>query len=518
MGESGTEYPRNRRISLRAWVFVVLISVASTAGYLLVRSGSSYALADFPGVCGRLQAAGLQLLPQDWFCWSQTWSWRMSADAASLLLGLGYVIPCAILARTGRRLTAFLPMLAGLILGGAGDLVGIQLMPDHGTLAKLVVPIALAAPIAAIALTVRPRRAPSPRPDLQLAIFAALICGAATWAVVVVADWVFARHFGAAGGSSQIWAAATPMVVFGFMLGPDRRWWPWSFAPIALLLSAGPSLAMFSGPARLVSWSQFGLAAPLAVIGIAWSAWRPLVDRMSARVERAEGEETAPGPAAGSGVKTRRTRIRPVVVLDALGAGLLAVAIVVFGADPLPAEQSAALPTYVGLRVAAADVRTKMDLRMAIAALDTFAAGHGDYTGFDAEAGAALEPSLAWQNGSSASEFPGAIPELTMAIVSDTAARVRIAALSEGGGAFCMQRTPDGVTFGRSTRTAGAGGRIRLLRRAIENCGATPWSVSAVRVPDTSGMCDGLDYYGGYVTCRMVQASVATTLRQTKPD
>jgi hypothetical protein len=444
----------------------------------------------------------------------------MSADAASLLLGLGYVIPCAILARTGRRLTAFLPLLAGLILGGAGDLVGIQLMPDHGTLAKLVVPIALAAPIVAIALAVRPRRAPSPRPDLQLAIFAALICGAATWAVVVVADWVFARHFGAAGGSSQIWAAATPMVVFGFMLGPDRRWWPWSFAPIALLLSGGPSSAMLSGPARLVSSSQFGLAAPLAVIGIAWSAWRPLVDRMTAGVERAEGEEmSAPGEAAGSGSKTRWTRIRPVVVLDALGAGLLAVAIVVFGADPLPAEQSAALPTYVGLRVAAADVRTKLDLRLAIAALDSFTAGHGDYTGFDAEAGAALEPSLAWQNGSRAFGFPGAIPELTMAIVSDTAARVRIAALSEGGGAFCLQRTPDGVTFGRSTRTAGAGRpRIRLLRQAIENCGATPWSASAVRISDSTHMCDGLDYYGGYVTCRMVQASVATTLRRTKPD
>ena len=106
-----------------------------------------------------------------------------------------------------------------------------------------------------------------------------------------------------------------------------------------------------------------------------------------------------------------------------------------------------------------------------------------------------------------------------MAIVSDSAARIRIAALSEGGGAFCIERTPDGVAYGRSDPRAGAvGPRARLLKEAVANCGRTPWTASAVRVPDTSDMCEGLDFYGGYVTCRMVQASVATTELQTKLD
>jgi hypothetical protein len=509
----------NDRISLRARLFVVLVCIASATFYLLVRTDSLDALAQFPGVCGRLQAAGLQLRSQDWFCGSETLLWRVSSSAAALLLGIGYVLPCAILASTGRRLTASLPLLVGLALGSAGDLIGLPLMPDQGTLAKLLSLVLLIAPIVAIASFFRRQPRASAHPFAQLGIVSALICAAATWAVVASTTWMFSLHFGLSGGTISPWKPALAIGVFGFLLGFDRRWWPWSLAPVALLLSAGPSLSLLAGPEGLVNWSQFGLAVPLALVGLIWCAWAPLVNWLSVKVERAEGvERVVSGVTTTPDRSPRRMRLRPVVVLNALGAGFLAVSVVVFASDPLPAARSAALPTYLGLRVAASDIRTKMDLRMAIAALDIYAARHGDYSGFDAKEGAALDPSLDWRDGLGLGSS-GAIPELTMAIVSDSAARVRIAALSEGGEAFCIERVPDGITYGRSDPHVGpVGPRTRLLKEAVANCGTIPWTASAVRVPDTSDMCQGLDFYGGYVTCRMVQASVATTLRQTKLD
>jgi hypothetical protein len=52
---------------------------------------------------------------------------------------------------------------------------------------------------------------------------------------------------------------------------------------------------------------------------------------------------------------------------------------------------------------------------------------------------------------------------------------------------------------------------------ALWACGSTPWSDTAVRMPDTASMCDGVDPSGGYLICRMVQVLITDTMRRTKP-
>ena len=190
-----------------------------------------------------------------------------------------------------------------------------------------------------------------------------------------------------------------------------------------------------------------------------------------------------------------------------------------FRADPLPVQVGTSLPTYLGERVQAQDVRTKLDLRQALAAMDGFAATNGTYRGFDATAGRALDPSLAWSDGHLASNGSEPVRALTMSVESATGGTARIAALSESGTAFCIERTGDG-----SIRYGGGGGEtegephLAAFELAVALCGSTPWSQAAVRMPDTTRMCDGLDRSGGYLICRMVQVLIAETMRRTKPS
>ncbi len=58
-----------------------------------------------------------------------------------------------------------------------------------------------------------------------------------------------------------------------------------------------------------------------------------------------------------------------------------------------------ALPTFLGARVRAQDRAAQSDLRNAIAAAKTFYTDGDTYTGFDASAGTAIEPSLNWVDG-----------------------------------------------------------------------------------------------------------------------
>ena len=100
-----------------------------------------------------------------------------------------------------------------------------------------------------------------------------------------------------------------------------------------------------------------------------------------------------------------------------------------------------------------------------------------------------------------------------MSIEDATERTARIAALSESGTAFCIERTGDGsIRYG----SAGGEGDLSAFERAIVDCGSTPWSDTAVRMPDTASMCDGVDT-SGYLICRMVQVLITDTMQRSTP-
>jgi len=193
---------------------------------------------------------------------------------------------------------------------------------------------------------------------------------------------------------------------------------------------------------------------------------------------------------------------------------MLVVSLVMFRADPLPFQEGMSLPTYLGERIQAQDVRTKLDLRQAIAAMDAFAATNGTYRGFDAKAARQADPSLDWSDGHLSSGGSGPAPALTMSIEGPTGRRARVATLSASGAAFCMERRGDGsIRYGSALATGRGGSGV--FARAIAHCGSTPWSNAAVRMLDTSIMCDEVDA-SSYLICRMVQVLITDTMRQMK--
>ena len=105
-----------------------------------------------------------------------------------------------------------------------------------------------------------------------------------------------------------------------------------------------------------------------------------------------------------------------------------------------------ALPTFLGARVRAQDRAAQSDLRNGIAAAKTFYPDGDTYTGFDASAGIAIEPSLNWVN--------GVVTNNGDVDVDDSATpgnQVILQTESASGHAFCLadDATGPGTVFGR---------------------------------------------------------------------
>lgn len=539
--------------SPRAWPRRALIGLAFVvpAGvYIAVRFGAAtpFAVA-FTGACQRLQQSGLPITSKDWFCNPVPWTEHAAYLGVNFLVWLMFVIPCSILAVTGRRFTALLPMLVAPFFTFVGfDIFHVQwwgtaYWPAHQDLAIALNLACLILPVAAVSLANRGRRPRSGGDPWMTSVFVSTaLLVAPTIGVVRVARMLFAQHFAQIGGAvtwKQLAPGVVSMAVFGALLGPNRKWWPWSVAPVAVLLSLGPVGALLWGPQRFQIWSQFGAAVPLAALGLLWAAWWPLAmgitrktrrTRPATNLERTlavpletEDEEAAPlysPPARGRGV-------RPGVVLNSVAISLLAISLIMFRADPMLVQINTPFPTFLGPRANWQDVRTRLDLLQAMSAMDAYAATHGGYRGFNAAAGVKSDPSLAWAN---LGDLPRghSVPWLTM-FVATHGTRARIGAVSGSGAAFCIGRAGSHLplTYGSASATRGAGGWASsvpsvhartLLGRALAACGQAPWTSHLVTALPINSLCDGVDEHdGGYIECRMIQALGVQIMSSTKP-
>lgn len=497
---------------------IAIASVVSAAVFVWIRAGTNMPT-QFQGVCERLRAAGLAIVPQDVFCQPVSWTSRAAYLAASLLIAVGFVLPCLILAQSGGRLTSFLPLLVAPTVGYPQGLMfsarwwGSTTWPHGGMESTAVTMLVLAAPVGAAVYAKRRSRIPRAHPSLIPGIVAALACGAGVVGAVFVAQGILARHFGGPGGQFGIDGIVPPAIaiaVFGALLGPDRRWWPWSLVPTALFLSAGPSSALIVGPERLLDWSNFGIVVPLFAAGLVGSAWRPLATRLASVMPGEDAAGKAPSTLPGGSAGASAVRLRPAVVLNGFAAGLLAVSLIAFRGDQSAVRSATSMPTYLGARISVEDLRTKLDLRHAIAAMDTYRSANGTYEGFDAASASVADPSIAWTDGlprqGSDSEHQGPV-----GIVSADRDEARVVALSASGAAFCLQRVGGGLSYGRGMRDGLGNGIQAATAQAVAACGSTPWSASAIRRFPYATMCVGVEP-DQYVLCRVVQVLMTRTM------
>jgi hypothetical protein len=508
----------------RTWLLVAIIALGAAAIYAGVRMGDPVGAPGFRGTCERLARAGVTMGPQDRLCGGDASRERMLFLLASVAAGVGLAWPPVVLAATGRRLTAFLPLLP--VAGGVTVSVATVSLWNgpprisDGLAAATIDLVLVATPAAAVAYAMR--RRPRPRgPELGWlgCLISAGVCAAAAAAILVAVPVVQAWHYGYSdplnGDLSTLVPAALVMGIFGALLGSERPWWPWSLVPAALFLSLGPSVALLStsGYPGVSIWSPFGAVVPLFLVGIAATWWRPMSVAVSRWLERSEAsdfddlpeparEEAPPGPDA-------RRPFRPAVIPHAVAAGVLAVSVVIFVGDPYPIALAEALPTYAGLRTAAQDLRLKMDLRRAMTAVDLDEQGNAGP--FDAAAGELAVPALAWAPPPMSDRKIQAFPDLTMAVTASPHGSERIAAFSESGRAYCIQRSASGtLTYGWGDRPKTglpAGG---AWHEAVASCGDRPWTSATLAPLPIEEMCDGVSV--GYLICRTVQGMVAETL------
>lgn len=506
MATVAASLPRARSVKLGPALVVAALCLASAALYAWMRAPVAGALhAPFAHWCGDL------LLPRDWHCRLTETDFLLTYAGGSLLIGLGLAVPGVVLAASGRRLSAVLPVVlaaaaAWVIVvldgrGGSNQLFGIaetfvssgretsfwHLHTGAAILADLVL---VSVPALAVAFVLRPPRRPRPADLPRHAAWASTIAIGAAIAAIRFA-WPDLQHERFLSAPlDDVAISMGLMALFGSMLGTDRRWWPWALVPAAVLLSLGPATAVMSIPTTYTAFTWFADALPLAVVGFVASLWRPLATRFARR--RAEPARSTPG--------TARHRVRPVVALNALAGAVLLVAVLAARMDPLPFQISAVLPTYLGVRELAQDVRTKTNLSEAVAAMEAYRTEHGTYLRFDASVGETTVPELAWSDGPTGEE-------LVVRITEASRTTAQVVARSGSRSVFCAQTLGAGITYGEA-----GGGQVGLARAA---CGSTPLTSNALRMLDVEGLCVGVD--DAIVLCRSVQRLIRETLATPAP-
>ena len=508
MATIASSVPRVRSTRIHPVLLVACLCLASAAlyGWMRLPLGNAQ-FESFRGWCTRFEMA-----PRDWPCAIGHTHIVVSLVDSSLLTGLALAIPGVLLAASGRRLTSLTPVTLGAMATGvaaalspsgserlfgvnqsvigSGDPGGYWFA--HPVLAGVVDLVLVSVPAIAVAVLVRPERRPRPIEIRRHASWVATFAVVGTIAILRIAlTHVPGEDLFVTATSFTLVATGT-MALFGAMLGTDRRWWPWALVPAALFLSLGPTMAVASIPTNLTALSWFASVLPLAASGFIGSLWRPIAERLSGvRVER-------PRP-----VPTSRT-VRPTAILNAAAVGLLVVSFLAARNDPLPVQIATSLPTFLGQRVRAQDVRAKTNLSEAIDVAETYRATNGSFEGFDAAAGELAAPEFRWLD--RVTHQP-----LVLTVASADQDSVRFLTQSASGPMFCMQRTGDAVTYGVAEHRPPSEAGPTLAERATLACGSTPFTAQALAMFDVDAMCDGVADDATLI-CRSAQKLIRDTL------
>lgn len=467
----------------------------------------------FPDSCKRLIESGLAIRSTDWFCVA-SWATRAAVGPGAVLVFAGFSLPCMVLAATGRRFTALLPFLpAGfmwslpfefLSYGSYGWSItwwGINYWSAHPVEAAVLNFILISAPVFAV-ISVVSKRARPKRSFVLPALLAGGVCLALSTGVLMLAGALISQHFaqifkdlGAAPGKwteymGPVVGPAISIALFGALLGPDRRWWPWSPVVVAFFGSQVPSINMTLVAEHATGSWRWWTVVPLALIGLIWSAWQP-------------GTKVL-GPLAFR---------RKVVLLNAGAIALILIAVISYQADPGPVSLSPHIPA----RNRAIDLRTKMNLRLAMRAMDSYFAEHGTYEGFDAIRGAKSDGSLVWQDGLVGEPF-GLVPHLVMAITSSSSRKAQLVTPG-GNGAFCIQHERGHpLTWGTARwrpSPFSSASLLRSLRSARDDCSTRRWTPKTLN-PLPPMRCATRE--SDYLLCRLVEALIGKIMSHTKPE
>lgn len=236
--------------------------------------------------------------------------------------------------------------------------------------------------------------------------------------------------------SDNEWVAMLVIATFGVLLGADRRFSPWIFAPVALLLSGAIPIALTGSVVRMPAFYAFGAVAPLMTVGLAGSAWRPLAQAFGgARTRRSSADGGAEIVPIAVPTSPERSRVRRVVVANALAAGLVAVSLLAARFDPLPVEMATALPTHLGARHLVSDVFVRTQLREGIAAMDAYHTDHSTFRGFDEDNAAGVP----WAEYALGVAGPPAPQDVGIEVVSTGANSAQLMGLSMSGRMICAR-------------------------------------------------------------------------------
>lgn len=481
-----------RRPAPRIWV--ALACLASALAYSAMRIPAAAPIhAAYQATCAQ---RGMR--PEEWLCGISGARATTAFVLGSLLIGIAVALPGAVLAATGRRATALVPLVAGLVVPTPAAWIGLHkdvptrifgltevwaspLMGSsasfwrlHTAWAVAADAILLAVPAVAIVRWRLPRSVDRARPSERGVKLASLVVVGGIAVVQLVSNRFPSADVGF--GRPETWGPPLVMVTFAILLGPDRRWWPWVLAPVAVLLSLGPAMLVIGTLGEFTVLTWFRPALTLAVLGMVASSWRPLALLFSGLPK--DRGDSPPAP-------TRR--VRPLVVANAAAAGLLIVAFLAPRYDPLPVQVSEILPTYLGARVLAQDVRAKTNLRDAIVAMDAYRAETGTYVGFGTATGEDLVPAIVWSDEASTETLV-----VGVTVVSDE--RARVLTTSASGSAFCIQSAGGIVTIGAGNSIAGAG----------RHCADALWSPQELAMVDLGAICDEAPAFS-VLLCRSVE-------------
>jgi hypothetical protein len=461
------------------------------------------------------QCVRLEMQPRDWPCQITLGRTLGVYLAASALVSLAALVPAVVLALRGRRLLAFVPMLAPLAItflahvsswawsafwvpfertstpqlflgpwapwtaGGSPQSVW---RPDH-PLAIVADLALLSVPVLVMIVLFRPAKVRRAGFSARAVLLACVIAAGAS----LIIEWGAQTVIGAALYLEGGWfIQGLVMVSFGLLMPVGRRRPLWAIAPVACLVSLGGATAIAGTLYDYTAFTFFRSAVPLALMGFAAAGASWFVARQR-------------GLAVGLGPEQPR-RMRPISIVYGLGLGALAVTTVMFALDPLPFQISTPLPTYLGARTRVVDLRSRMTLDEALDVVTRYRSAHGSFQGFDAAAARQLGSPLLWDD-----DVPGQDAtfgsELTVRVVGSTHERVELV-LVRPETTYCV-RTSAGAdpTYG----VARTGRPHQRALTALGTCGAQPWTSDLLRPFPIEGLCDDAP---DIVLCRMAQKNL----------